>query len=88
MALHLQIVIFPKYHCELNFIEMIWGWLKSHHRRTCTYNFKNLERELPNTIEQVLPILVVRRYARYCFRFMSGCRLGLTGTLLDFSVKQ
>ena len=88
LTLHLQILIFPKYHCELNFIEMIWGWLKSHHRRTCTYNFKDLERELPNTIEQLLPISVVRRYARYCFRFMSGYRLGLTGTLLDFSVKQ
>jgi hypothetical protein len=31
-----EIIFYPKYHCELNCIEMIWGWAKSHHRRTGT----------------------------------------------------
>lgn len=25
-----MVLIFPKYHCELNPIEMIWGWAKYH----------------------------------------------------------
>ena len=37
-----DIVFFPKYHCELNYIEMIWGWVKSYHRRTCTYNYEKI----------------------------------------------
>ena len=40
----------PKYHCELNYIEMIWGWAKSHHRRTCTYNYKDLKARLPENL--------------------------------------
>jgi transposase len=33
------VIFYPKYHCEFNFIEMIWDWLKSYHRRTSTYNY-------------------------------------------------
>ena len=50
------IIFFPKYHCELNFIEMVWGWTKGYHRRTCTYNFKDLVRELPVTYTKRLPL--------------------------------
>lgn len=33
---------FPKFHCELNYIEMIWAYAKKFLRRRCTYNFNNL----------------------------------------------
>ena len=38
-----QIIFFPQLHCELNFIEMVWGWMKSYHRRHCTYNYNHLK---------------------------------------------
>jgi hypothetical protein len=82
-----EIMFFPKYHCELNPIEMIWSWIKAYHRRTCKYNFKDLETELPKTIEERLPISFVRRAFRYCFRFMDGYRKGLTGPLLAYAVR-
>ena len=38
-----QRLFFPKFHCELNFIEMVWAWAKAHHRSTCTYQYYNLK---------------------------------------------
>ena len=89
VAMGFTIIFSPKYHCELNFIEQIWGWLKSYHRRTCTYNRVELERELPNTLDNLIPIDFVRRASRNnCYGLMSGYRHGLTGALLDYSVKR
>ena len=34
---------YPKYHCELNYIEMVWGWIKAHHRNNCKYNYPALK---------------------------------------------
>jgi hypothetical protein len=82
------IMFFPKYHCEFNFIEMIWGWCKSHHRRTCTYNYNDLKARLPITLSETMPLAFVRRAARFCLRFMSGYRAGLSGPLLDFTMKK
>ena len=59
-----NIIFFPKYHCELNFIEMIWGWVKGHHRRTCTYNYADLKKRLPETFLDVIPLAFIRRAAR------------------------
>ena len=83
-----QIIFFPKYHCELNFIEMIWGWIKSHHRRTCTYNYNDLKSSLPDTLENKLPLCFIRKASRSCERFMTGYKLGLDGPLLDFAMRK
>ena len=37
-----KILFLPKYHCELNYIENVWGYMKSVLRRTCDYNFASL----------------------------------------------
>ena len=34
-----------KYHCELNYIEMVWGWIKAHHRNNCKYNYPALKKD-------------------------------------------
>jgi len=83
-----SVIFYPKYHCELNFIENIWGWLKSHHRSNCSYNFRDLSEGLPQTIETGIPLAFIRRAARSCFRFMNAYRLGLVGPLLDYAVKK
>ena len=83
-----KIIFYPKYHCELNFIENAWGWLKSYHRSNCTYNFKDLESGLPNTILNIIPLSCIRKYYRSCLRFMDAYRVGLTGQLLEFTMKK
>jgi transposase len=83
-----DIIYFPKYHCELNFIEMIWGWIKAFHRRTCTYSYNDLKSNLPDTVENRLPIAFIRRASRSCERFMTGYDIGLEGPELDFAMRK
>jgi hypothetical protein len=66
---------------------MIWAWLKNYHRRECTYNFKDLENGLPDTIENKLPVSFVRRTQNRCLRYMQGYREGLIGRELEKVVK-
>jgi hypothetical protein len=47
-AVGFEISFYLKYHCELNYIEMIWGCLKSYQRRNCTCIFKDPETTLPS----------------------------------------
>ena len=83
-----NILFYPKYHCELNFIENVWGWLKQFYRKNCQYNYKDLKNTLPDTLTTKLDITMVRKFQRRCFRFMSGYRLkNLVGSDLDFAVK-
>jgi hypothetical protein len=83
-----EIIFYPKYHCELNYIEMVWGWTKSHHRRNCTYNYKDLKEKLPCTLRDLLPVAFVRKFSQKCLRFMSGYRQNLEGPLLDYAMKK
>ena len=76
-------IFYPKFHCELNFIEMVWGWTKSHHWTHCKYTYKNLKTELPKTLDEKIPIAYVRRAFDHCLRLMNGYRVGLTGAALE-----
>ena len=67
---------------------MIWGWIKSYHRRNCTYNYSDLKNSLPNTVENKLPIAFIRRCSRRCERFMTGYQVGLDGPMLDYAMKK
>lgn len=43
--LHLMYVrLYPKYHCECNWIERYWGAAKKVARRECDYSFKLLDK--------------------------------------------
>jgi hypothetical protein len=82
-----KIIFFPKFHCKLNFIEMVWGWMKFYHRRNYTYNYLHLKNNLPNIMLVEIPIIFVGNAARHCYRFMNGYRQDLNGPLLDYTMK-
>ena len=52
------------------------------------YNYKDLKCGLPLTLDEILPIAFVRRAFNHCLRFMAGYRVGLTGAVLEYSVKK
>ena len=82
-----QIIFYPAFHCELNFIEPVWSYSKSQLRRSCSYSFADLEANFPLTLNNI-PLATIRRYYRSCSRFMDLYRRGLHGPLLDFIMKK
>lgn len=82
-----KIIFYPKFHCEMNYIEMYWCYVKSQLRKQCSFNFKDLQAKLPMYLETV-PLQFYQRAYRHCLRVMSAYRVGLEGPLLDYAVRQ
>ena len=81
-----SLLFLPKFHCELNFIEMLWGYVKAQLRRICTFSsLKDLETRLPEHLEGI-PLTFVKKASCHCLRSMDGYRAGLNGPELDFAV--
>jgi transposase len=47
---HLSL-LYPKFHCELNWIEHFWGAAKWHTRKNCRYSIQDLRERIPQGIE-------------------------------------
>ena len=48
-----RIMYFPKFHCELNYIEMVWAYVKAKLRRLCIFSIHALRESLPVELEWV-----------------------------------
>ena len=48
-----KIIFYPKYHCELNYIESFWGAAKNHARKNCNHSFKELRVTVPVALNSV-----------------------------------
>jgi transposase len=75
------VLFYPKFHCELNWIEHYWGETKRYTRRNCTYTLAGLREVLPTALESVPDTLVWKHWNRVQ-RIIQVCRLRLelTGT--------
>jgi hypothetical protein len=83
-----DILYLPKFHCELNYIESVWAYVKSYCRRNCVFSFPRLKADLPHVLLSI-PIACFKRFERHCLRFMSGYRQhNLHGPLLDYIMKK
>ena len=85
-----MIIYFPKFHCELNFIEMVWGFMKRSLRDNCSFNFENLQLRVHDLLENTLSNKndMIRRFHNRCLRFMDGYRKGFRGPMLEYAVKK
>ena len=77
-----------KYHCELNYIEVVWAYIRHRLRRDCDFNYEGMRRRLVELLDGGVPLEVFKRNSRFCFRFMDGYRRGLEGPLLDWANKR
>lgn len=80
------IIFFPKFHCELNYIEMVWAYIKREIKSDCKYSLEEMHRQLKEQLDSI-PLEYVRKIERRCFRFMHGYQLGMQGPMLDYAMR-
>jgi hypothetical protein len=79
----LSIDFYPKYHCEFNFIEMLWGASKALAPANCTYDFNVLIQIVPRALASV-SLSKIRKCARKSYRYMDAYRIhGSNGDTLN-----
>ena len=82
-----KIIFYPKFHCELNYIEMYWGATKWYVRQHCNYTWKGLQENVPRAFDSI-PLKQIRKYARRAAKFMDCYRKGLTVLQAEYIVKK
>jgi hypothetical protein len=64
--------LYPKYHCECNWIEMYWGGAKRNARLNCDYTFKSLEANIDSFLDNAGDITKIRRYYKRCMNYIEA----------------
>jgi hypothetical protein len=75
-AAHQEVIFYPRFHCELNFIERYWCSTKHYTRENCSYTFQGLREILPSALASV-PSATINRYYHHCMRTLEAYASGL-----------
>jgi hypothetical protein len=62
---NMEAMMIPKYHCELNGIERVWGRSKFYTHCKCNYSYPDLMKNVPvSLLTGNIPIAMHRKFAR------------------------
>ena len=64
-----EVIFYPKFHCELNFIESFWAAVKRYTRENCSYSFAGLEPTVVKGLDSV-SLKTIRRFANKSMRWI------------------
>jgi len=70
-AAHQLVIFYPKFHCELNFIERFWCASKWYARENCEYSLKGLPETLPAALDSV-STAAINHYCYHCRRVIEA----------------
>ncbi|KAF9516301.1 hypothetical protein BS47DRAFT_1292541 [Hydnum rufescens UP504] len=80
-------IFLPKFHCELNPIEMYWGYAKYRYRGVFKNTFADAKAAVLSSL-QSCPLDTLRHFINRTWRFMSAYRQGLRGKAAEWAVKK
>ena len=80
------IILYPKFHCELNFVERFWCAAKWYARENCEYSFDGLRQLVPAALESV-SIASVNRYYGHCARAIDAYSEGFKYGTKSFTAR-
>ncbi len=80
-------IFYPKFHCELNFIERYWGVAKRYTCENYNYSWLGLQYIVPAVLESVDTIMI-RKFTRKAWRYMDLYKNGITGKLAEYVAKK
>eukprot|EP00041_Stephanoeca_diplocostata_P036403 m.1327853 g.1327853 ORF g.1327853 m.1327853 type:complete len:309 (+) comp24858_c0_seq61:319-1245(+) len=88
-----KIKMLPKFHPELNPIEMYWGQMKVYTRKHCNYSFRGLQKTLPKALDSVTQEQVERFWEKskrfeYMYFMESSCGVAMPFFLRNFCMKK
>ncbi|EDR06554.1 uncharacterized protein LACBIDRAFT_300092 [Laccaria bicolor S238N-H82] len=82
-----ECIFLPKFHCELNPIEMYWGWAKYRYRQVDKNTFQQAKDAASEALN-ACPPEVIWRFINRSWRWMSAYRIGLTGEAAQWAVRK
>lgn len=62
-----SVIFYPKFHCELNFIERFWCAAKHNVRENCEYTMDGLRRTIPAAFKSI-STATINRFYKLCSR--------------------
>jgi len=82
-----EIIFYPKFHCELNYIEYYWAAVKCYMRENCKYSFTELEKTVLKSLNTV-DIKTIRQFGDRSKRCLMAYINGLTAELRAYAEKE